>query len=456
MNMSYEDFINSKSQLEGDFGFDPVYVPEELFDFQKEIVKLAVNKGRMGVFADTGLGKTRIELAIAYNIVKKLNKKVIIFVPLAVAFQFISEAEKMKIDDIEYCGNGKHTKNIVLCNYERIHYFDKNDFVCAICDESSILKNFKGNIKKEITYFVNKMKYRFLFTATPSPNDFVELGTSSEFLGYLGYMDMLTMFFKSTQNDFDSNSHGIGVKYYLKPYAEQQFFQWVNSWSIMIKKPSDIGDFSDDLYELPKLIVNNHIVYNPNDDFCGLFRVEKIKALHELRQEQKDTEIVRCEKSVNLAENHDIVVYWCNTNSESKLLHEMDKDSYEIIGSQSIEQKEDILINFSKGNVKRLVTKSSITGLGLNWQNCNYTVYFPTFSYESYYQAIRRFWRFGQKKEVTVDLVISENSSRILDALNQKSTKADDLYHKLINNQVKYYADYKKSESCKMRLPSFI
>ena len=184
--------------------------------------------------------------------------------------------------------------------------------------------------------------------------------------------------------------------------------------------------------------------------------MEKIKALHELRQEQKDTEIVRCEKAVDLAKSHDTVVYWCNTNNESKLLHEMDKGSYEIIGSQSIDEKEDILINFSKGNIKRLVTKSSITGLGLNWQNCNYTVYFPTFSYESYYQAIRRIWRFGQKKDVFVDLVISENSSRILEALNQKSTKADDLYHKLINNQVKYYADYKKSESCKMRLPSFI
>lgn len=456
MNMSYEDFINSKSQLEGDFGFEPVYIPDELFDFQKEIVRLSIRKGRMGIFADTGLGKTRIELAIANNIVKKFNKKVIIFVPLAVAFQFIDEAEKMGIDDIEYSKNGNCVKNIVLCNYERIHYFDKNDFICAICDESSILKNFKGKIKTEITYFINKMKYRFLFTATPSPNDFVELGTSSEALGYLGFMDMLSMFFKSTQNDYDSNAHGIGVKYYLKPHAEQQFFQWVNSWSIMIKKPSDIGNFSNDLYDLPKLIVNNHVVHNPNDNFYGLFRVEQIKSLWELRQEQKDTEIPRCEKAVDLMKNYDVVVYWCNTNNESKLLHDMDNNSYELIGSQSIEQKEDILVNFSKGNIKRLVTKSSITGLGLNWQHCNHTVYFPTFSYESYYQAIRRFWRFGQKNDVFVDLIISENSSRILESLNQKSSKADELYYKLINNQIKFYNDYKKGELCDMRLPSFI
>lgn len=454
--MTYEDFINSKSQLEGNFGFDAIYVPDCLFDFQKKIVELSVNKGRMGVFADTGLGKTRLELAIAYNVVKKFNKKVIIFVPLAVAFQFIIEAEKMGIDDIEYCKDGKHTKNIVLCNYERIHYFDKNDFICVICDESSILKNFKGRIKTEVTYFINKMKYRYLFTATPSPNDFIELGTSSEALGYMGYMDMLSKFFKSTQNDFDSNAHGIGVKYYLKPHAEQSFFQWVNSWSVMIKKPSDIGDFSDELYKLPKLITENHIVYNDNDNFCGLFRVEEIKSFHELRREEKDTEKIRCEKAVNLADNHDVVVYWCNTNNESKLLSDIDKSSVEIIGSQSIEQKEDILLNFAKGDVKRLVTKSSMTGLGLNWQHCNYTVYFPTFSYEAYYQAIRRFWRFGQKKDVYVDLVLSENQGRILKALEQKSDKANDLYYKLINNQIKYYDDYKKNETCDIKLPSFI
>lgn len=454
--MTYEDFINSKSQLECDSGFEAVYVPDSLFDFQKEIVRSAVKKGRMGIFADTGLGKTRMEIAIAYNFVKKFNKKVIIFVPLAVAFQFILEAEKMGIDDIEYSKDGRHTKNIVLCNYERIHYFNKFDFVCGICDESSVLKNFKGKTKTEITYFMNKMKYRYLFTATPSPNDFVELGTSSEALGYMGYMDMLSAFFKSTQNDFDSNSHGIGVKYYLKPHAEQQFFQWVNSWSVMIKKPSDIGDFSDDLYRLPELIVNNHTVYNPNDNFTGLFRAEEIKAFHELRDEQKNTEQVRSEKAVELASGHDVVVYWCNTNNESKLLSHIDRDSVEIIGSQSIEQKEDILFNFAKGNIKRLVTKSSMTGLGLNWQHCNYTVYFPTFSYELYYQAVRRFWRFGQKKPVTVDLILSNGQQRILKALEQKSNKADDLYNKLIHNQVKYYKDYKHNETCSLVLPSFL
>jgi len=200
--MEYKDFIEKKKHSIGNFGFNAVWFPEMAFDFQKYIIEKSVQKGRIGVFADTGLGKTLIQLSIAQNVVLHTNKKVLILTPLAVAFQFILEAEKIGVDSIEYSKDGKHTKKIVICNYERLHYFDTNDFVGVICDESSILKNFDGKIKSEVTSFVKKIPYRFLSTATPSPNDFIELGTSSEALGYMGYMDMLGKFFKNNQNGF--------------------------------------------------------------------------------------------------------------------------------------------------------------------------------------------------------------------------------------------------------------
>lgn len=453
---SYEDFIMSKRHTSGNFGFDPVYFPEMTFDFQRHIIEKAVRKGRIGVFADTGLGKTLISLSIAQNIILKTNKKVLILTPLAVAFQFIEEANKIGIDDIEYSKEGRHTKKIVVCNYERLHHFDSSDFECVILDESSILKNFNGQIKNQITSFIKKVKYRFLTTATPSPNDFIELGTSSEALGYMGYMDMLTKFFKNNQNSVDSNNRNIGEKFYLKPHAERAFFEWVNSWSMMIKKPSDFG-FSDERYKLPELITNNHVVKNNSllgsDGQYRLFTVEA-KSMSEIRSEQKQTEADRCEKAVQLADGK-TSVYWCNTNNESALIKSMDKNAVEIIGSQSIEQKEDILRAFAKGEITRIITKAKMTGMGLNWQHCNHSVFFPTWSYEQYYQAVRRFWRFGQSNDVTVDLVISEGQTRVMEALKQKTKKAQDLYENLVRNVNSDYSEAARADKKQIIKPKF-
>ena len=432
--MNYQQFIESKRHTSGNFGFEPVFMPE-LFDFQKEVVTRAVNKGRMGVFADTGLGKTRMSLTIAQNIVQKTNGRVLILTPLAVAFQFIDEAEKIGIDGIEYSKNGKFTKYIVLCNYERLHHFEPNDFEGVVLDESSILKNFNGEIKNQITSFIKRIKYRFLTTATPSPNDFIELGTSSEALGYMGYMDMLTKFFKSNQNSVDSNNRNIGEKFYLKPHAETAFFEWVNTWSIMLKKPSDLG-FDDSRYLLPSLIPNRHIVMNDAMAHDGeqILMFRKIaKSMTEIRQEQNETEQSRCDKAIELA-NGKTSVYWCNTNSESAILKSLDSEAVEIIGSQTIEKKEEILKAFADGEIKRLITKAKMTGMGLNWQHCNHSVFFPTWSYEQYYQAIRRFWRFGQTRDVTIDIVISEGQTRVIQALEEKTDKARKLYENLVSN----------------------
>lgn len=453
----YINFIENKKHSIGNFGFDANYIPDIAFDFQKFIIEKAVKKGRIAIFADTGLGKTLIQLAIAKNIINHTNKKVLILTPLAVAFQFILESEKLGIDDIEYSKDGKHSKKIVICNYERLHYFDSNDFIGVILDESSILKNFDGAIKNKITSFIKKIPYRFLSTATPSPNDFIELGTSSEALGYMGYMDMLSKFFRNNQNSIDSTNRNIGEKYYLKPHAEKDFFAWVNQWAIMIKMPSDIG-FSNERYKLPDLIINKHIVENQSMfDINGQITLFTpiAKSMSEVRLEQKQTEEKRCIKAVELADNK-TSVYWCNTNNESSILNSLDKNAVEIIGSQSIDKKEEILLAFSKGEIKRLITKAKMTSMGLNWQHCNHSVFFPTWSYEQYYQAIRRFWRFGQKKDVTIDMVISDGQTRVLETLDQKTKKAIELHLNLTKNVNNNFTNKIKEFNQKTITPKFI
>lgn len=453
--MSYKKFLEGKKHLLGSFGFEPNFIPDIAFDFQEEIITRAVRKGRIAVFADTGLGKTLIQLSIAQNIVNHTNGRVLILTPLAVAFQFIQEAEKIGIDDIEYSRDGKHSKKIVVCNYERLHLLDSNDFQGMVLDESSILKNFKGKIKSQVTTFIKKIKYRVLSTATPSPNDFIELGTSSEALGYMGYMDMLTKFFKNNQNSTDSRNRNIGEKFYLKPHAQDDFFSWVNQWAIMVKKPSDLG-FKDDRYNLPNLIINKHEVKNQSliaHNGQILLFTPVAKTMTEVRHEQKETTEERCKKAVELA--RETSVYWCNTNAESALINKLDSEAVQILGSMSIDKKEDILMNFANGNINRIITKAKITGMGLNWQHCNHSVFFPTWSYEQYYQAIRRFWRFGQKKDVTIDLVISDGQKRVIDALDQKTKKAIELYQKLNDSVNNVYQDKVREFNQEIITPKF-
>lgn len=455
--MDYSEFIRAKKHSLGDHGFNPIWIPDCAFEFQQAIICKAVKKGRIGIFADTGLGKTLIQLVIAENVIRHTNKRVLILTPLAVAFQFINEATRINIDDIAHSKDGSLTKKITVCNYERLHLLNPDDFVCVMLDESSILKNFEGKTRDAIIAFVKKVPYRFLSTATPSPNDFIELGNSSEALGYMGYMDMLTKFFKSNQGSADSNNRNIGEKFYLKPHAERDFFAWVNQWSVMIKKPSDLG-FSDEGFNLPALHVNNHITFNQKawniDGQQSLFAMPAAR-LTEVREEQKLTVNERCENAINLAKGK-TSVYWCNLNDESARLKELDSDAVEILGGMSIDKKEDILISFAKGEIKRIITKAKMTSMGLNWQHCNHTVFFPTYSYEQYYQAIRRFWRFGQKFEVTCDMVISDGQERVMQALEQKTQKAIELYGSLVAAANRDFSFTAKEFNQTAKLPEFI
>lgn len=431
---NYNEFLERKKHVTSQYGIETTYLPDNMFDFQKYVSEYAIKKGRCAVFLDTGLGKTIIELTIAVNYLRKTNKPVLIITPLAVAFQFIKEAEKFGINDIEYSKTGKYKSKIVICNYERLDKFESNDFDCVILDESSILKNFNGAIKSQVTTFLKKVKYRFLFTATPSPNDFIELGTSSEALGELGYMEMLKMFFANNENNIRPQE--IATKWYLKPHAKEDFFKWVSGWSISARKPSDLG-FSDELFKLPELSINHNYVRNDKNWIVNgqtmLFGVIA-KSMTEVRQEQQMTIENRCNKAFELSQNYETSVYWCNFNYEGDLIERLDKNAYQIKGSMDIDKKEELLLSFAKGEIKKLITKPKITAFGLNWQHCNHTSYFPTWSYEQYYQSIRRFWRFGQKQKVFVDLILSDGQKRVIDTLLLKTQKANDLFDLLNSN----------------------
>lgn len=460
--MNYTDFIEQKKHSSINFGIEPKFIPEQMFDFQNHVTEYGIKKGRCAVFLDTGLGKTIIELATAVNYIEATNKPVLIITPLAVAFQFIKEAKKFNIGDIEYSKDGSFKSKIVVCNYERLEKFSPHDFDCVILDESSILKNFDGAIKNQITSFIKKVKYRYLFTATPSPNDYIELGTSSEALGYLGYTDMLTKFFKNNNNNTVKIGQIAmarqGVEWYLKSHAESDFWRWVASWSISCRKPSDLG-FSDERHTLPELIENTHVVANYEpltvDGQMQIFSKQAV-GFREVKAEEKVTVEERCEMAVELANHHDISVYWVNRDVEAENIRRMDEQAVEIRGRMDIDQKEEILTDFANGKIKKLITKPTITAFGLNWQHCNHTTYFPTYSYEQYYQSIRRFWRFGQTKPVTVDLVLSDGQQQIMKTLMVKKDKASEMFTKLSQETNSTYTISHKGFDKPFNLPSFL
>ena len=270
-------------------------------------------------------------------------------------------------------------------------------------------------------------------------------------------MDMLGKYFSNSEKNV-VKTQNIGAKWVIKPHAENAFFEWVASWSMCVRRPSDIG-FSDKNHILPEMIENHHKVFNEKnlcvDNQWQLFNAPA-RRLTEVREENKATVQERCEKASELIDHDDFSVIWCNTNAEAELLCEMNKDAYEVSGSMKLEKKEEVLIAFQKGEIKKLITKPKITSFGLNWQHCNHTVYFPTFSYEQYYQAIRRFYRFGQKRKVNVDLVYSDGQERVIQSLTEKAKKADELYEKLNSKINGEYVNTIINHDKKPSLPKFI
>lgn len=425
----YASFLLDKEHVGTQDGFSPVFMPNYLFDFQKSLVDWSLRGGRRAIFADCGMGKTPIQLVWAQNIVQKFNKSVLIIAPLSVSQQTIEEAEKFKIKAIRSM-NGKFTKldKIIVTNYERLHYFNCQDFVGVVCDESSIIKSFNGVRKNEITEFMRKIKYRLLCTATAAPNDYIELGTSSEALGHLGYMDMLSRFFK---NDEDSlHPAFFGAKWRFKSHAEEDFWRWMVSWSRACRSPSDLG-FDNGLFTLKRLIEQEVIVKVPRGNQRGFF-VLPSKNWSDQRCDTRESIQQRCETASEKLKNVDSGIAWCHLNKESELLSKIIKGAIEVKGSDSEEKKEEAFRAFRHKEIRVLVTKPKIAAFGMNWQHCSDITYFPTHSYEQYYQAIRRCWRFGQNKEVKVHLITSEALIEVMYNMQRKSIVCGKMFTKLV------------------------
>lgn len=429
--MNYAQFIEQKTQGGADNGFAPVWMPDFLFDFQADMVEWAIRKGRGAIFADCGLGKTPMGLVWASNVARKKNKPVLYLTPLAVAAQTIREAEKFGIEAI-HSRDGTSTGHIVVANYERLHYFNANDFSGVVCDESSILKSFAGARRGEITAFMRKVPYRLLQTATAAPNDYIELGTSSEALGYLGHMDMLNKFFKNDlNNSAQGRMRGEVIKWRQKGHAEMPFWRWVCSWARAIRKPSDIG-YDDQDFILPPLKEVEHIVEARTLADGMLFALPAV-GLKEQREERRRTIQERCEKAAGLVnQTGEPALVWCHLNDEGDALEQMIPDAVQVSGSDSDEKKEELLEAFALGKVRVLITKPKIGAWGLNYQHCNHVLFFPSHSFEQYYQAVRRCWRFGQKRPVTVDLVTTEGEREVMKNLRRKAGQADVMFSHLV------------------------
>jgi superfamily II DNA or RNA helicase len=428
--MDYISFIHAKLQEGADTGFDPVFMPDNLFDFQQHLVEWAVRKGRAALFADTGLGKSAMQSAWAQNVHQHTNRPVLILTPVAVAEQAIREAAKFGVE-AHRSRDGK-ANGITVTNYEMLHKFNPADYAGVVCDESSILKSFDGARKQAITDFMRKVPYRLLATATAAPNDYTELGTSSEALGYLGHMDMLSRFFKNDQNNNTSRRmYGEAVKWRFKGHAEQQFWRWVCSWARAIRKPSDIG-FDDQRFILPRLIENQHIVesdFIPDDK---LFAMPAI-TLREQREERRKTIEERCRQVADLVDHDRPALVWAHLNDEADRLAEIIPGAVQVSGSDDDDTKERRFLGFADGTHRVLVTKPKIGAWGLNFQHCNHVTFFPSHSFEQYYQGVRRCWRFGQTKDVTVDVVSTEGESRVLENLQRKAESAAEMFANLVD-----------------------
>ena len=434
MSDEYAAFIASKSQVESNGGIVSRELPGFLFDFQRSLVEWSLAKGRAAIFADCGMGKTPMQLAWADQVVRHTNGRVLILTPLAVASQTVRESEKFGIEAARSV-SGELNSRIVVTNYERLHKFNASDFDGVVCDESSILKSFDGTTKAAITEFMRTRQFRLLCTATAAPNDFIELGSSSEALGYMGFMDMLTRFFKNNRNNAAlqrawATAGGGAPQWTFKGHAERPFWRWVASWARSLRKPSDLG-FDDRDFVLPKLIERRHIVEAPPAE--GMLFSMPAVGLQEERAERRRTLAERCEFAASLVNGtSDPAVCWVHLNDEGDLLERMIPDAIQVSGKDSDDEKESKLESFTSGSARVLVTKPIIGAWGLNWQHCAHMTTFASHSFEQSYQAIRRMLRFGQKRDVVVDHILTNGETNVLANLRRKSEQAERMFASMV------------------------
>lgn len=466
----YDSFIYRKSQLGHEDGFEPLWMPDFLYPFQRYLVDWSIRKGRAAIFADCGLGKTPMQLVWAENVVRHTNKPVLILAPLAVSFQIVSEGEKFGIE-AHRSNDGTPKPNITVTNYERLDKFSPDDFSGVVCGEASIIKHWTGKTQAEVTRFLSKMRFRLCETATPSPNDYIELGTLSEALGDLSYTDMLGKYFRqisddekkkrATKDDIVSSKRlswrviqSMG-QWAMRAHAFDPFWKWVSSWARACRKPSDLGDFDDSAFILPPLNRFDHIVTPRTPPPGYLFSVPAF-GLNQERAERRRTMDERAELVAELVAPSDSAVVWCHLNDEGDRLEKEIPGSVQVKGSQSVEEKEELLLSFLSKESRVLVTKAKIAGLGLNMQHCAHAVTFVDHSWEKFYQCVRRCYRFGQKRAVRLDVIATEGETGVKRSMDRKERLANQMFDAVIQFMNESKASRKESKRIKMEIPQWL
>lgn len=421
--MDYSEFLDNKKIIDAPTGLTEI--PElnpMLFDFQKDIVRWALRRGRAAIFADCGMGKTPMQLEWAKNV----PGDVLIMAPLAVSSQTIRESEKFHDEPVVYSNDGTKKARITITNYEQMEKFNPSNFNAIVLDESSILKAYTGKYRTELVEKFGNVPFRLACTATPAPNDFMELGNHAEFLGAMTRTEMLSMFFV--------HDGGETQTWRLKGHAESEFWKWVCSWAVMIRKPSDLG-YNDGNFILPPLNMNQITVHSeePTDGMLFAMEAQTLQERQIARRSTIDDRVKACADIVNATD--DICLVWCDLNSESEALHKAINNSVEVKGSDSSEYKEHELLNFAQGKTKCLISKASIAGFGLNFQVCH-KVFFVGLSdsYEAFYQAIRRCWRFGQNSQVECYIIAADTEGAVVKNIQRKEEDASRMAEMMVAN----------------------
>lgn len=426
--MRYEDFLAGKQHIPPSCGFevDKPAMNIHMFEWQKDITRWALRKGRAALFEECGNGKTIQQLEFADQVAKREGMPVLIVAPLTVGAQTLREAQKFGYSAAICRTQDDVTPGINITNYEMLQHFDGRSFAGVVLDESSILKNYTGKMRNQIIEMFKDTPYRLSCTATPSPNDYMELGNQVEFLGIMSRTEMLATYFIHDGSDTG--------KWRLKGHAEDRFWEWVSTWAVVLTCPGDLG-YPNDGYILPSLNMTEHIVEVKSDGEYSLFGCEIAKTLTERRDARRASLRERCEQAAEIiAQNPDDQwVCWCDLNAESELLAEFIPNSEEVRGSDKPDAKEDALMRFANGALRVLITKPSIAGFGMNWQQCHNMIFVGlSDSYEQMYQAIRRCYRFGQKRPVNVHIVTSAAEGAVKANVERKEQQAAEMKRNMV------------------------
>lgn len=420
---SYQTFLDSKSLRVAPVGFEPKKLTSKLMPFQRDIVRLACKLGRFCVWADCGMGKTLMQLEWAHQVARLTQQRVLILAPLAVSHQTVREAQKFKIPGVSYVAQpSDHDSAIVVTNYQKLDRFNPADYAGVVLDESSILKSMNGKTRSAILDAFGRTPYRLACSATPAPNDYMELGNHAEFVGVMTLEEMLAMFFVHDGGDTS--------KWRLKGHATEKFWSWVCSWAVTIRKPSDLG-YEDGAFQLPPLEMRDVVVETPHElitDDVGQTSLfpQQAQTLSDQRAVQRSSLSLRVEAAAALANQPGQWMVWCHLNDESAALTAAIEGAVEVSGSDSDDHKTQAAIDFQEGKIRVIVSKGSIFGFGMNFQNCHQVVFVGmSHSYEQYYQSIRRCWRFGQTKPVQCHVVYDWAEGAVIDNIRRKDQDAD-------------------------------